>query len=49
MIAKGYQPGLAMVQSPMEVLELKKDVRQITLKATEDGQKSIVNMGTMAQ
>jgi len=49
MIAKGYQPGLAMVQGPMEVLELKKDVRQITLKATEDGQKSIVNMGTMAQ
>ena len=49
MTAKGWQPCLAMVQGPIGVLELKKGARQITLKATGDGQKSIVNMGVMTQ
>jgi hypothetical protein len=41
--------SLAMVQGPMGVLQLKKGARQITLKATGDGQKSIVNMCVMTQ
>ena len=44
MTAKGWQPGLAMVQGPMGVLQLKKGARQITLKANR--QKSIVNTAT---
>ena len=47
--AKGWQPGLPMVQGPIGVHELKKGARQIMLKATGDGQKSIVNMGVMTQ
>ena len=41
--------SLAMVQGPMRVLQLKKGARQITLKATGDGQQSIVNMCVMTQ
>ena len=44
MTAKGWQSGMAMVQGPMGVLQLKKDRSLITLKATGNGQKSIVKI-----
>lgn len=44
MTARGWQPGMAMVQGTMGVLQLSKGKSQITLKATGDGQKSTVNM-----
>ena len=44
MTAKGWQPGMAMSQGPMGVLQLMKGKNQITLKAMASGQKSTVNM-----
>jgi hypothetical protein len=47
MSAKGWQPGMAMVQGPMGVLQLNKGGSQMTLKVKGDGQKSKVNMVVM--
>ena len=44
MSAKDWQPGMAMVKGSMGVLQLKKDRSLITLKATGNGQKSIVTI-----
>ncbi|MEA2083069.1 MAG: hypothetical protein U9O82_02285 [Thermodesulfobacteriota bacterium] len=44
MTAKGWQSGMAMVQGSMGVLQLKKDRSLITLKATGNGQKSMVKI-----
>jgi hypothetical protein len=49
MTVKGWQPGLAMVQGPTGVLQLKKDAVQIVIKAVGNGQKSTVNMAVMSQ
>lgn len=49
MTAKGWQPGMAMVQGPMGVLQLMKGKSQITLKAMASGQKSTVNMALTTQ
>jgi hypothetical protein len=47
MTAKGWQPGMAMVQGPTGVLQLMKGRSQIMLKATGGGQKSTVNMALL--
>jgi hypothetical protein len=47
--AKGWQPGMAMVQGSIGVLQLKKGRSQIMVKAMGDGQKSIVNIAVMTQ
>jgi len=49
MTVKGWQPGLAMVQGPTGILQLKKDTVQIVIKAVGNGQKSTVNMAVMTQ
>lgn len=43
MTDKGWQPGMAMTQGPMGVLQLTKGKSQITMKATGTREKSIVN------
>ncbi|MCF8067335.1 MAG: DUF4412 domain-containing protein [Desulfobacterales bacterium] len=49
MTAKGWQPGMSMVQGPMGVLQLKKGESQIMLKAMWNGQKSMVNIAVTTQ
>jgi hypothetical protein len=49
MTAKGWQPGMAMSQGPVAVLQLKKGKGQIMIKAVGKGAKSTVNMAVMSQ
>ncbi|MGM0663712.1 MAG: hypothetical protein ACQET7_05930, partial [Thermodesulfobacteriota bacterium] len=49
MSAKGWQPGMAVVQGPVGILQLNKETGQIVIKATVKGQKSIVNIAVMKQ
>lgn len=47
--AKGWQPGMTMVQGPLGVVQLRKGRSQITVKATGNGQKSIVTMALVTK
>jgi len=49
MTAKGWQPGITMVQGSVGILQLKKGISQITLKATGKGEKSIVKIAVISQ
>jgi len=49
MAAKGWQPGMSIVQGPMGVIQLSKGASQITLKAQGDGQKCAVNIALMTR
>jgi hypothetical protein len=49
MTAKGWQPGMSIVQGPMGVIQMSRGTSQIMLKAQGDGQKSIVNMAVITR
>ncbi len=49
MSSKGWQPGMAVVQGPVGILQLQKDTSQIVIKSTLKGQKSTVNIAVMTQ
>ena len=49
MTAKGWQPGMAMVQGNMGVLQLKSAARQLVIKAQGQGETSKVSMALIGQ
>jgi hypothetical protein len=49
MTAKGWQPGMAMVQGNVGVLQLKKNGGQLVIKVQGQGQTSKVSMALMGQ
>ena len=49
MSANGWQPGMAVVQGPVGILQLMKGGSQIIIKATAEGLKSTVSIALMIQ